>query len=186
MPSLPKTADRLQTTATLGVWLTTAVLILLSGVIAFFLWTALTDSGEAARLLADQLGMNDPAPFLSIPQALLLTLLWLISDVVAFIMLLQIRALFVGIRARGIFTTQTAERLRRIGWLVFIIAPVGVLVNMCASMLLHHWRDPTGLHGSISMSDGDFYAMVIGLVIVAVGHIMVDATRLDAENRAFV
>lgn len=179
-------ADRLQTTATVGVWLTSAVLILLSGVILFFLWTALSNSGEAARILAGQLSMDEPAPMLSVPKALLLTLLWLITDAVAFVMLLQIRALFVGIRARGVFTTMTAERLRRIGWLVFVIAPLGVLVNMCASMLLHHWRDPTELHGSISMSDGDFYAMVVGLVIIAVGHIMVDASRLDAENRAFV
>lgn len=177
---------RLHSTATAGVWLTTAVLVVLIGVIGFFFWTSLTDSDALARLLSDQLDLDGPAPLLGTGQAVLVLVLWLVSDLMALLMLLQARALFVGIRARGIFTEATARRLRRIGWLVFAIGPVAVLMNMFTSVLLNHWRDPTGIHGALAIDDTDFYAMVLGLVIVAVGHIMVDATRLDAENRAFV
>ncbi len=178
--------DRLQTTATAGVWLSSAVIALLITIIGFFTWTSLTDGNELSRLLTDQLELNGPAPLLNSTQATLLTAIWLITDIIALIMLLNIRILFIGIRRLGIFTDQTARRLRRIGWLLFAIGPLNVFVNMGASMLLGYWRDPTALHGSISLDDGDFYAMVIGLVIVAVGHIMVDATRIETENRAFV
>lgn len=178
--------DRLQSTATAGVWLSSAVLILLVTVIGFFTWTSLTDGHELSRLLTDQLDLNGPAPLLSNLQATVLTAIWLITDVIALFMLMHIRTLFIGIRRRGIFTDQTARRLRRIGWLLFAIGPINIFASMGATMLLGYWRDPTALHGSISLEDGDFYAMVIGLVIVAVGHIMVDATRIETENRAFV
>ncbi|MGC1496414.1 MAG: DUF2975 domain-containing protein [Sulfitobacter sp.] len=178
--------DRLQTTATAGIWLSTAVLALLITVIGFFTWTSLTDGNELSRLLNDQLGLSGPAPLLNNMQAMVLTAVWLITDIIALFMLVQIRSLFLGIRRRGIFTDQTARRLRQIGWLLFAIGPINVIVNMGASMLLGFWRDPTALHGSISLDDGDFYAMVIGLVIVAVGHIMVDANRIETENRAIV
>jgi len=97
-----------------------------------------------------------------------------------------VRRLFAGIRARGVFTDKTAQRLRRTGWLVFAIGPASVVVNAAATMLMSLWRDTGALRGSVSISDADIYAMVVGLVIVAVGHIMVDAARLEAENRAFV
>lgn len=186
MNSYPQSVDRLHRTATAGVWLSTLVLFLLLGVLTFFVTTSLTDGDELSRLLTDQLGLTSPAPLLNSAQAFGLTLLWMITDVLALIMLVQIRTLFIGIRRRGIFTDQTARRLRRIGWLLFAIGPGNVLVNAGVSMLLGYWRDPTGFHLSISVDDGDFYAMVIGLVIVAVGHIMIDANRIESENRAFV
>ena len=179
-------ADRLQRAARWGVWLTSLVLVLLLGVLAFFLWTSLSDSDALSRLLSEQLELHGPAPLLNTAQAVTLTLLWQLTDIVAVVMLVQTRALFAGIRRRGVFTDTTALRLRRIGWMVFTLGPASVLVNGASTVLINHWRDPTGVHGALSVSDGDLYAMVIGLVIVAVGHIMVDATRIDAENRSFV
>lgn len=186
MSVAPKPIDRLQSTANIGIWLTTLVLILLAGVIGYTVWTALSDSDGAARFLSDQLDMAHPIPLLNVPQALLLVAVWLITDIIALAFLWQTRQLFKGIRARGIFTTDTARRLRRIGWLVFAIGPASVVLNLGCTMLMRYWQDPTRLGGSVAIEDADFYAMVVGLVIVAVGHIMVDATRLDAENRSFV
>lgn len=178
--------DRLQITSMWGVWLTSLVLVLLSGVICYVLWTSLSDPDGLSRLLSDQLEMMGPAPLLSTGQAMGLTLLWLLTDFLGLVMLLQTRALFSGIRAMGIFTHTTAQRLRRIGWLVFALGPASVAMHMGSTALLSYWRDPTGLDVTLNIDDSDFYAMVIGLVIVAVGHIMVDATRIDAENRSFV
>jgi hypothetical protein len=186
MPSSPSARDRLLTTATWGVWLTTLVLALLVGVIVYFLWTSLSDSDALSRLLMEQLELLGPAPLLGTGQAVTLTVMWLLTDVIGLLMLLQTRALFAGIKRRGAFTDQTGVRLRTVGWLVFALGPVSVVINAGCAMLMNYWRDPTGLSTDISISDGDLYAMVIGLVIVAVGHIMVDATRLDAENRSFI
>lgn len=186
MPSQSAPHSRLLSTATWGVWLSTLVLALVCGVIVYFLWTAASDSDALARLLSDQLDLTAPAPLLMRWQALTVSLCWLLTDFLAVLMLLKTRALFAGIRRKGVFTDQTARRLRAIGWLVFALGPVSVVINAGCTALLGFWRDPTGLSMSIGIEDADLYAMVIGLVIVAFGHIMVDATRIDAENRSFV
>lgn len=186
MPETLPAAKRLQTTAKVGAWLTTLVLVLLSCLIAFFLWTALSDSNHAAYLLTDQLDLTDDAPQISTLQALLVTALWLVTDAVAFAMLWQTRALFLGIRAKGVFTLPTARRIRNIGWLVFIIGPLSVVINAACILLLGLWQDPSGVNIEIGLDDADLYAAVLGLVIVALGHMMVEATAIDAENRAFV
>lgn len=186
MTSIAPPSLRLLNTAQWGVWLSACVALLLSAVIGYFLWLALSDPDGAARLLVDQLDLNGHAPLLSRTQALLAAGLWLLTDLLALAMLVQSCALFAGIRANGMFTLQTASRLRRIGWLVFALGPASVVVNALTSILINHWRTPGGLHGDLSIEDVDFYAMVVGLVIVAVGHIMVEATRIDTENKAFV
>jgi tetrahydromethanopterin S-methyltransferase subunit E len=186
MPTIQNPANRLQITAKIGVFLSTFVMALLCLMIAYMMWQAIADPDHLSIIMSDQLDLLAPAPLLGTVQALLLTAFWITTDLIALSFLGQTRSLFIGIRRCGVFTTATALRLRRIGWLVIAIGPVSVVVNLCATMMLGYWRDPTTLTGSIEISDSDFYAVVVGLVIVAVGHIMVDAARLDAENRAFV
>jgi hypothetical protein len=186
MPTPRDPLARLKTTAKAGVWLSTFVLLILMSVIGYMVWKAVADPDQLSRIMTDQLGLMSPAPLLERPQALSLTALWLLTDMIAIAFLWQTRALFLGIDAHGICTQTTARRLRRIGWLVFAIGPASVVINLLSTMLLGFWRNREKLSGSIEISDTDFYAMVVGLVIVAVGHMMVDAARLDAENRAFV
>jgi len=186
MSALQSPAARLHRTANWGIWLASAAMAVLAVFIGYMLWTALRDADGLARMLTGELDLPGPAPLLGRLQALGVTVLWLVTDVIGFALMWQVRRLFAGIRARGVFTDKTAQRLRRTGWLVFAIGPASVVVNAAATMLMSLWRDTGALRGSVSISDADIYAMVVGLVIVAVGHIMVDAARLEAENRAFV
>jgi hypothetical protein len=92
-----------------------------------------------------------PTPLLETPQDLLLTLLWLTTDIIAFAFLRQTRKLFAGILTTGIFTAASAQRLRLSGWLIFAIGPLSVVVNLLSTMLLGYWRDPTKLSRSIDI-----------------------------------
>ena len=100
-------------------------------------------------------------------------------------------ALFRGFRRGGVFNLQSALRLRKIGWIIFALAPVsmlsealGTLAVTCLSNCGNDIADDVRI--SVSFDDTDVYALVIGLLIVAVGHIFVEAVRLSDENEAFI
>lgn len=185
-PTQTAAASRLFRTASWGIWITTIVMCILIGIICFFLYKALIDPDHLSRMMADQVDLAGASPLLSRGQALGMTTFWLASEIIAFVMLFKTRALFYGIRSDGIFTDLNARRIRHIGWIVLALAPVSILVDTGTIFLLRRWRDVTDVHIDISLSDGDLYALVVGLVLVALGHIMVDATRIHAENRAFI
>lgn len=183
------TSDRhtkIAATARAGVWFSTLTLSLAFIFMGYFLALSISDPDRLGATLADQLTLG-AAPALSLAQALLASALWLITDMMGVAMMLLIRQLFAGIRdGSGIFTEITALLLRRIGWVLVLIAPASMIVNSATGTLLRYWADPTGLSITLTFEDADMYAIIVGLVLVAFGHIMVDAARLAEENKAFV
>ena len=118
-------------------------------------------------------------------------LFWLMSDALGLWFCCVAFALFRGFRTLGVFTMKAALRIRQIGWLVFLLAPVstlsetfGTLALTCLSNCQNQVADDVMV--SVSLDDTDVYAVVIGLLIIAVGHIFVEAVRLSEENEAFV
>lgn len=61
-----------------------------------------------------------------------------------------------------------------------------MVINATCTLLLGLWQAPARVNIEIGVDDADLYAAVLGLVIVALGHMMVDATAIDAEICAFV
>lgn len=113
------------------------------------------------------------------------------TDVLGFWFCCVAYALFKGFRVDGVFTLKAALRLRKIGWLIFVLAPVsilsellGILALTCLSNCGNAIADDVRI--TLSLNDTDVYALVIGLLIIAVGHIFVEAVRLSEENEAFV
>lgn len=96
------------------------------------------------------------------------------------------RALFAGYRRGEIFTEQAAARLVSIGWAVFALAPVTLTAQMCASLAVSAVDPVGGTHLAVDFGDGDLYAVVFGLLLVAVGRVLHQAAALAEENRAFV
>ena len=116
---------------------------------------------------------------------------WLMSDALGLWFCCVAFLLFRGFRNRGVFTLEAALRLRRIGWLVFLLAPIstlsdtlGLLFLTCLSNCRNDIADDVIV--SVSLDDSDVYALVIGVLIIAVGHIFVEAVRLSEENDSFV
>ena len=84
------------------------------------------------------------------------------------------------------FTIGTGRRLRRIGLILLAIAPVNILSFTLGGMVISAWATGDSLHGAVAIEDGDLYAIVVGLVITATGHMMLEAQRLSEENQSFV
>ena len=116
---------------------------------------------------------------------------WLMTDALGLWLCCVAFALFKGFRDFGVFTLETSLRLRKIGWIIFAFSPVNILSSAFGTMLvscLYNCADgiQDNVRLSVSLDDTDVYAVVIGLLIVAVGHVFVEAVRLSEENEAFV
>ena len=173
-------------TASWGVWVSTSALCLAAFFLGFYLWWAITGRTDFRTELLSQLDVSQPVDAYSSWQFAVGTTLWMIVDLLGVWMLWKIRKLFVAIRWGGMFSSDTAQLLRSIGWIIFALGPLSVLSLAASCSVRNFFIARTGFSISIGIEDTDVYAMVIGLVIVALGHIMLEATRLNDENKAFV
>ncbi|GFE48484.1 hypothetical protein So717_02370 [Roseobacter cerasinus] len=178
---------KIAATALAGVWFSTLALCLALLFAAYFIFLSISDPQHLGREMAEQLELEIGSLPLTTASALLASLIWLTTDFMAAAMMLLIRQLFAGIRdGSGIFTERTALRLRRVGWVLVLIAPVSMIVDGIAGATLRYWADPTGITFRLGAEEGDIYAIILGLMLVALGHIMGDAAHLAEENKAFV
>lgn len=119
-------------------------------------------------------------------QGILVGLLWMIPDLWGCYLFLRVRQLFVRIRKAGVFQYDTARRVRQVGWALTLLAGILLVFEALTAAALSHFAYDDGLSLEFSIEDTHLYCVVIGLVILALGSVMVDATRLSEENRAFV
>ncbi len=136
-------------------------------------------------------GISDLVASLDFKGRVVAAFFWLMTDVLGLWLCCVAFALFKGFRDFGVFTRDAAQRLRKIGWIIFAFSPVSIFsggVGTVAVSCLYNCADgiEDNVRLSVSLDDTDVYAIVIGLLIVAVGHIFVEAVRLSEENEAFV
>ena len=121
----------------------------------------------------------------------------LLSSFLGLYALLYALRLFRGYRGGNIFTETSANRLVRIGWLVVLIAPVtsleeywilkAILITPSpVSILTNYNGHDLTLISIVGVDELDAFAIVIGLLIVLVGRILSEATKISEENRSFI
>lgn len=182
----PENAKRLRRVAQIGQFAVGLALLLLSGVFVFFFWLTLSDPTATAQLLAEEAGATLDAGNTGTRYLWPAGLSWMAVDLLGLILLWTAMQLFAGYRRGEIFAPRAAMRLRRIGLMLVLMAPVSILGDLLTVLLLTLDNAPGGKSLSLSIDDGDIYAVVIGLIIMAVGQIMTEALRLSEENQSFV
>lgn len=167
-----------------------AMLLVFFAVMGAFVFGAIPDFDLAAEL--ELVHVASP---LSVTERLVGVVFWSMTEMLGLWFCITALALFRGFRSAGVFTLDATMRLRRIGWIILALAPVSWLSELLGTMALSCLRNcASGLHGSdqrgvqatLSLEGADVYAIVIGVLIVAVGHTLVEAVRLNDENSAFV
>lgn len=186
MPETPDLMDKIQFTARIGIWCSTAALCLLVAASGYVIWMALSDTPAFVREVQLELDLTGEGPDLSTGQALIVALAWLATYAVGGLMIWTIRAMFTGIRRDGVFTLDTARRIRRIGWLFFSLFPASTLVVTAEVAMMTYWNDRSELVMMVGLEEADIYSILLGLVLVALGHIMTNAVQISNENKAFV
>ena len=161
-------------------------LAILAAVTAFLFVPMLFGGAGTLAHLQDQLDMAPSPIVISVWQRIFVVVLLLIPLGLGAAMLLVLRSLFSGIRKHGFFTTAAAVHLKRVGWILIAMVPVGFLVEGLGTMAMT-MNQPDGKRSiSLSLNDTDVYALVIGLTIVILSKILLEGVQLLEENKAFV
>ncbi|MEQ1612422.1 MAG: DUF2975 domain-containing protein, partial [Hyphomicrobiaceae bacterium] len=98
----------------------------------------------------------------------------------------QAYALFDAFRLGNVFTADAPVRLRRIGSCMVALALLRPLAATLLGLALT-WSNPPGQRIlAIAISIDDYMIAAFGGLVLAIGHVMVDAARLADDNRQIV
>jgi hypothetical protein len=125
-------------------------------------------------------GMPFPLPEAARRDILLLFLLPTLVQVFALWSGLQ---LFRGYRRGEIFTLNAAHLLTRIGWSIFAMAPIGLLIKVLLGRLM---ATAPGMSMSVGVTDLDFSSIAFGLLAIIIGKVLAESVRLAQENEMFI
>lgn len=154
------------------------------------------DPGFAAIFEAGQQKYPTPESYSLLARVLVL----LSSNLINFLALYALywaRELFRGYGRGEIFTEASAMRLGRVGWMITLLAPVGFVADFGVLKTIVVAAAPVADAVSfgaanlailvyIGVGELDAFAIVIGLLIVLVGRILSEASKISDENRSFV
>ena len=185
LSSSPAIYRPIQRLSRIGIWVSSAAFLLNVTVVGYMAGHMIAGSNQFTAILIDDLGLTGQVSNLTALSRTIGAVLWASVDILGAILLWQSRLLFAGYLDGGVFSLASTRRLRLIGLLVLSLGPVSILSELVAGLVISAMQG-NGLHASLSIDDGDIYAIVIGLVITAASHIMVEAARLSEENQAFV
>ncbi|MEM6339853.1 MAG: DUF2975 domain-containing protein [Pseudomonadota bacterium] len=178
--------EKILRTASIGMWASTIAAGIWLFIIFYYLYFAQTDPDWLAAEVRNSLeGDNLPETW-SRSKATLFSIPMLATTILEVITLLNIRRMFIGVRRKGVFTIETASTLKRIGWLVIALAPVGIFAAVWTNAIAHFTTDPIHISVKLGVNNSDLQAIVIGLVVLSVGHMMMSAVEMKQENAAFV
>ncbi len=169
----------------IGMWVSAVMILLGIGSQVYLLLNAIGASSSHLALLLGELGITYEVGPMPSGQVLLITLLWISTDILGLFFLWQVHLLFRSFLGPQVFTADVQRRMRSIGWIIFSMAPVNILSTCIAGMFVSVWHT-NSLRVTIGIDSANIYAIIIGLVIAAVSHIMLEASRLSDENKAFV
>ncbi|VAV86491.1 hypothetical protein MNBD_ALPHA08-1047 [hydrothermal vent metagenome] len=178
--------DRIKTIAFFAQMAALAGLLIVAIYFSWLIYQAMVNGELADRFLLDQMEQEFAVSSFTIGQRMVIIALFFLHELFGIVALYAAFRLFSGYRRGEIFTLQAARQLRLVGWFLVLLAPVSTLMETAIIAYLTAIANPASVKFDVSLSDGDVYAIVFGLLIVVVGHIMYEAVQLSDENRAFV
>lgn len=167
--------------ATRLAYVTGAAIILLA-ILYLAVWA---DPGVARRNLAPSLpGLDRPdlprwattAGFVlgALPLSVLLIGLW------------QIRRFFQLYRGNDVFPAEAGRYLRNFGMALLVLTPLGIATHTAASILFSMHLPESEREVSINITTTEIFSILIGVLVMMIGHILTEAYRLAEENRQIV
>lgn len=93
---------------------------------------------------------------------------------------------FAAFRKTDPFDPKSAKSIRFLG-LTIVIFAISRIVNYTLSVFLMTYDNPTGTKElAIAINNHDLVTLMIGVILIIVGHILTRAALIAQENRQFV
>jgi hypothetical protein len=141
---------------------------------------------RVAHFVAGNLGLNAAALHLTPSTSWLGALVNLLPVAVGWFALLQIWRLFGGYMQGEFFTPVTTQRLRRLAMALLAVALAQVVARSATGVVLTLHLPPGQRQLIVGFSSHDYVLLLFGLLLWAIAHVMVEATRLAHENEQFI
>ena len=161
-------------------------MLILGMLFAYVLYALLFNGAEVDLRIREEFLEKGVATVFSIKERILGIFLLLASDFWGLYGIHTARKLFAGYLRGEVFTVLAATRLKMIGWVVVLLAPISQMAETAGIFYFSRIDHPERIRLHLSLEDTDVYAIVFGLLILVVGHVMHEAVRLSDENRSFV
>lgn len=167
-----------------GIAATLGMLLLASAMAAGFGFL-IFDSETFVSIISKEVLREEKLVRLPLWASSLLILIMTAPTLLGLFGLARARQLFASYGRGEIFSAGAAKRLQSIGWVIIVLAPLGLLTNVAAAALLSGIG--TGaLEIQIGLSRTDVIAVICGLMFVVVGRILNEAARISDEHLLFV
>jgi len=98
----------------------------------------------------------------------------------------HVRALFRDFAHGRVFTGTAARHLQQFGVSVLLQGPLGPLTATALGLALSLGNPPGQRYLVLTLSIHDYFALIVGGVLVAVAAVMREAARIADENASFV
>lgn len=105
---------------------------------------------------------------------------------VLFYLLHQAYQLFDSYRVGNVFSALAPIRLRRMGLSMITLAILRPMTGTALALALTAANPPGQRYLALAISLDDYMIAALGGLILAIGHVMVEASRLAEENRQFI
>ena len=161
-------------------------MLIIAAVFFFTVYVLVANGVQADAQIVDKFLAEGTKASFTTSQRLMGAALMLLSDFLGLFGLYTARKLFTGYQAGEVFTELAATRLRTIGWVVVLLAPISQISQTIGVFYFTRIADPGRFRVNISLEDTDVYAIVFGLLIVVIGYVMYEAVRIAEENKSFV
>lgn len=137
-------------------------------------------------LIVPRIGLGTAAATLDGGTRLLGFAMSMVPLGVLFYALHQAYGLFDAYRQENIFNAQAPLRLRRIGLAMIVLAALRPITGAALSVVLTFANPPGQKMLVLGISLDDYMIALFGGLILAIGHVMVEATRISDEHRQIV
>jgi hypothetical protein len=163
------------------------VVVAVGGALAVIVlaWVGLTPSFVEAHV-APRLALQGVPIALDFTTRLVAFTASMVPMAVLLYLLYQAYALFDAFRLGNVFTADASVRLRRIGMCILALAILRPLTTTVLGLILTWSNAPGQRILALSISIDDYMIAALGGLVLAIGHVMVEAARIADDHRQIV
>lgn len=109
-----------------------------------------------------------------------------IMGVIAVLICLICWSIFEGYRSGEIFTISSARKIKKLGWVLIFVPVIDFVGRAAAASVLTSFQNIEELRLSALTTWFGLLAVIVGLLLIAIGSILHNAAILNDDNKSFV
>ncbi len=161
-------------------------MMLIAAMIVFSLYCLFFDPSVIDTYIKEAFLSPDAPIKLSFWERVLGLGLVIVIDILGFVAFCYAYKLLTDYQNGDIFTLASSAKIRLIGWLIVALSAVDKIVVLVGVLIFGYLQTPKGVTIRFEVEEQDIYAIIFGLLVVVIGHVMYQAVLISDENKAII